>query len=156
VLLYKGAEVYDSVDTRINSNGTLGLLLNDKHFAYFDQLCYACSPSSFPLVACFNDDHFNDCTTQFPSVLIESIESYTGELRKAVNMSNDNPEFREQYIRGMALGLYASSILANREDEGLTAIREIVASDSVITWLSAHKTDIQGWIAARSPELLAK
>jgi hypothetical protein len=144
------------VDTPVNSNGTLGLLLDDKHFAYFDRLCYACSPSFLPLVACFNDDHFNDCTTQFPSVLVESIESYTRALREAVNMSNDNPEFREQNIRGMALGLYASYILADREDVGLAAIREIVADDNVITWLSAHKTDIVGWIAARGPELLAK
>jgi hypothetical protein len=161
VLQYEGAEFYDSVETRSNSNGTRGLLLDDNHFAYFDSLSYAYSPSSFPMVACFNDDHFNDCTTQFPSVLVESIESFTGELRKAVNMSSDNLESREERIRGMALGLYASYILADREDAGLAAIREIVASDSaisdsVIIWLSAHKTDILGWIAARGPKLLAK
>ena len=70
--------------TRLDGDGRRELVLGDDSFAYFEDLCYACSPAHLPLVACYTGTRFEDCTRRFPdldAVLVGPVEDVHGDHR---------------------------------------------------------------------------
>jgi hypothetical protein len=133
----------------LNHDGRPELLLGDDSFAYFDDLCYACSPSVPPIVACYRNGRFEDCTRQFPSVVREQAANSAVELRELAKRGvHDASDL--QYIRGAALSLYAPYVLLGQETRGWTAVRAIVSIPEVLTWLAQHRTAVRRWAATRA------
>ena len=154
LLLYEagnagGVEVVD-----LDQDGRLELVLGDDQFAYFDSLCYACSPAKMPLVACYRDGRFHDCTRTFPAVVRKDIARWTAELRGLVAQTPRDAAVA-QSIRGAALGLYATHALISEDRQGWDAVRSI-APASATAWLSRHRGRVLQWAASRERRLAAR
>jgi hypothetical protein len=126
------------------------LELGDDSFAYYGDLCYACSPARLPLAACYSGGRFGDCTRQFPQLIPTYITFYTGRLKEAARQTDES---RVQYMRGGALGLYAAYALLGRTGEGLAAVRGITNDAVVLNWLDAQRAAVQTWLARRAGSL---
>lgn len=154
LLLYEagnagGVEVVD-----LDYDGRPELVLGDDQFAYFDTLCYACSPARTPLVACYRDERFHDCTRTFPAVVRKDIARWTAELRSLVAQTPRDDAIA-QSIRGAALGLYATHVLIGEDRQGWDAVRSI-APASATRWLSRHRGRVLQWAASRQGRLAAR
>lgn len=156
LLSYDGNSFVAKVDVRHTAVGRTVLVLSDGHFDYFEGLCHACSPTSIPMVTCFSDGAFRDCTSQFPSIVVEWTSYYTKALKQAIvdQQSSAYPEAAEQTTRGMALGVYASYLLMNQESRGLAIVDDVVSSAQVHNWLVRHRGVIRTWFGARGHKLL--
>jgi hypothetical protein len=147
LLLYEannamGVEVRD-----INGDGRRELILGDDSFAYFDDLCYACSPAHLPLVACYTGVRFEDCTRQFPDLL---------RVRRDEGLSRLKTLTGEEVLaqaKGAALGVLAMSVLLGEEEQGLEAVRQAAPSEAVTTWLSKALPRVRDWAAGRAKKL---
>jgi hypothetical protein len=142
------ADGYELID--LNGDGRLELLLGDDSFAYFDDLCFACSPMMM-LIACFEGSLFADCTRSFPARVREEIAQQTDRLRDAVKQGSTDAGL--QYVRGAALGLDAAYALLGQEAKGWDAVRAVVSTPAVLTWLSKHRGEIRQWAASRMAKL---
>lgn len=131
--------------------GRPGRVLGDDGLAYYDDLCFACSPSSLPLVACFRGTRFADCTGEFPTLLQAAANDYTQALRDADRSSHDS---RVAYMRGAALGVYAAHVLLGREADGLAAVRRVTTEPDVVIWLSRQRPGVMAWRANRAGRLM--
>lgn len=131
-------------------SGRPALVLGDSGLAYYGDLCFACSPSSMPLVACYTGGRYVDCTRRFPSVVQETIKSSTESLRDSVRSTHAS---RIEYMKGAALGVYAAHALLDREADGLAAVRRIVTEPEVTSWLRGQRDGIRKWLRSR-PGLL--
>ncbi|HEY3246864.1 MAG TPA: hypothetical protein VGK88_01055 [bacterium] len=131
-------------------NGRIVLELGDDSFAYFSDLCYACSPSRLPMAACYRDARFVDCTNQFPQLAPPFISAYTGRLKEAMRFTDDS---RVDYMRGAALGLYAVYALVGKPGEGLAAVSRITKEATVLRWLQAQRAAVQQRLAKRGSYL---
>ena len=133
--------------------------MGDDTFSYFGGLCFACSPSLLPLVACYRNGSFVDCTREFPNVVQESIESYRAQLEdtqrriKSAELEVSPWWAREWdadfWIAGHVLGIYANSALLGRETSGWAFVRSAVKSARVLKWLECHRPTVQGWARHR-------
>ncbi len=141
---------FDIVD--INRDGRPELVLGDDSFAYFDDLCYACSPSEMPLIACFQGGRFVDCTRAFPGKVREGVTVWSSRLREEIKQGPSAPG-SAQYIRGAALGLYATYALLGEEAKGRAAVHSIVSTSAVLAWLDAHRMDVRKWMSSRGAKL---
>ncbi len=152
VLRYQAGNAggFDIVD--LNHDGRPELVLGDDSFAYFDDLCYACSPSEMPLIACFQDGRFVDCARSFPGKVREGVTVWSSRLREEIKQGPSAPG-NAQYIRGAALGLYATYALLGEEAKGRAAVHSIVPTSAVLAWLDAHRVDVRKWISARGAKL---
>jgi hypothetical protein len=130
--------------------GKPALVLGDSSLAYYGDLCFACSPSSMPLVACYTGARYVDCTRRFPSVVQDTIKTYTDNLREAIRSKDAS---RIEYMRGAALGVYAGYALLDREADGLAAVRRMVSEPAVTSWLAAQRSGIRKWLKGRPAEL---
>ncbi len=126
------------------------LELGDDSFAYYKDLCYACSPSRMPLAACYGNAKFTDCTRQFPQLVRPFVAIYTTMLRDTMKVTDES---RLVFVRGSALGIYAAFALMGRETDGLAAVKRITAEPGVITWLAAQRPDVGKWLTARGGKL---
>jgi hypothetical protein len=140
-----GAEVRD-----LDGDGRRELLLGDDTFAYFDDLCYACSPASLPMVACYAGQRFEDCTRRFPDLLRERRDRYLARVGPAAG------EDARQVIRGAALGVVAVSALLGQEQQGLELVRQAGADESVVAWLTKSLPRIREWLDTRGRKLKEK
>jgi hypothetical protein len=131
-------------------DGRPALILGDSGLAYYDELCFACSPSSMPLVACYAGDRYVDCTRRFPNVVGKAIKAYTESLKEAVRSTHSS---RIEYMKGAALGVYAAHALLGREAGGLTAAKRISAEPQVTSWLAAQRDGIKKWLRSRPRQL---
>ena len=130
--------------------GRPALVLGDSGLAYYGDLCFACSPSSMPLVACYTGARYVDCTRRFPNVVQDAIKTYTESLREAIRSTD---AARIQYMRGAALGVYAAHALLDREADGLAAVRQIVTEPKVTLWLAGQRDGIRKWLRSRPGQL---
>jgi hypothetical protein len=139
----------------LNGDGNLQLILGDDSFAYFGGLSYASSPASLPLVACYRNGSFSDCTRQFPAALQKSIELYRAELedtqlRIKSGQINVSPEWPADFwIAGPVLGVYANFVLLGQDDEGWAAVRSAVRSERVFKWFECNRPTVQRWARQR-------
>ena len=131
----------------LDGDGRQELLLGDDSFAYFGDLCYACSPSQLPLVACGTDRGFEDCTRKFPDVVKAAIDRIAERLKPPAD-DRDLP-----FVKGAALGTFALWSLLGDEEKGLQVIRDAVKSDDVMKWLERARPQVRDWMAARSKRL---
>jgi hypothetical protein len=131
----------------LNGDGRMELVVGDDSFAYFDDLCYACSPSQLPFVACATDSGFEDCTKRFPDLLRSSMARYVDRLRA----SGAGTDVKE--IEGAALGVLAMSVLLGEEDAGIEIIRKAVANGDVMTWIGRARPQVRDWAQARGRRL---
>lgn len=131
----------------LDGDGRQELLLGDDSFAYFDDLCYACSPSHLPLVACGAERGFQDCTTRFPALLRTALARYTERL------APPSPEHEIKFVEGAALGVLAVSILLEEEEKGLATVRTATGSDEVMKWLERARPQVSDSLAARGKKL---
>jgi hypothetical protein len=130
--------------------GRIVLELGDDSFAYYEDLCYACSPARLPMAACYGGGRFADCTRQFPQLVPTYINFYTGRLKEAARQTDES---RLQYMRGGALGLYAAYALMGRASEGFSAVRGVTSEAAVLNWLEAQRGAVQKWMAGRGGKL---
>ncbi len=131
----------------LDGDGRQELLLGDDSFAYFGDLCYACSPSHLPMIACAVDTGFQDCTRKFPDVLRSALARYSERLMPP----SDDRDVK--VVEGAALGTLALWCLLGDEDKGLQSIRDAVKSDEVMAWLERARPQVHDWAAARGKRL---
>jgi hypothetical protein len=137
-----GAEVRD-----INGDGRRELILGDDAFAYFDDLCYACSPSNLPLVACYTGTRFEDCTRQCPDLLRARRDACLAKVGRAADKD------AVDQVKGQALGVVAVSELLGDEEQGMAAVNAAGAGDAVMAWLSRALPRVRDWAATRGRKL---
>lgn len=147
LLLYEannamGVEVRD-----INGDGRRELILGDDTFAYFNDLSHADSPASLPLVACFADGRFQDCTSQFPDLLRGKREQFLARLAPPAG------EHALKEAEGNALGVVALSALLGEEEQGLEAVRRAAPDEKLMAWLARALPQVRDWVAARGKKL---
>ncbi|MGE5362004.1 MAG: hypothetical protein ACM3NQ_23560 [Bacteroidales bacterium] len=137
-----GVEVRD-----INGDGRRELILGDDSLAYFDDLCYACSPSHLPLIACYTGTRFEDCTRQFPDLLRARREAYLARVGPATEAD------AVAQVKGAALGALAVSALLGEEEQGLAAVKAAGASDTVMAWVTKALPQVREWASTRGRKL---
>src|SRR5262249_10913536 len=95
----------------LDGDGRGELVLTDRHFEYFNDLCFTCSPI-LSLIVCDRNGTFADCTMQFPDGL-------QNDLRRAeerLNLSaSDDTAAGTKDRRGGALGVYLVHTLLDSE-----------------------------------------
>lgn len=131
----------------LNGDGRAELLLGDDGLAYFDDLDYASSPSSLPLVACFANGSFRDCTTEHSEALREA----AARLRERLEPSSSGTPPKR--VRGAALGLFAVSLLLGEEDQARQTIQEAVQNEKLMAWLDRVTPKLRVWAEARGRKL---
>jgi hypothetical protein len=131
----------------LDGDGRLELIVGDDSFAFFDDLSYASSPSSLPLVACAAPLGFQECTARFPDLVRGWIPRFTSRLR----LPGTDVELKD--VEGAALGVLALSVLLGDEDAGLETIRRSVASEDVMRWLERARPKVRDWARTRSRKL---
>ncbi len=140
-----GAQVRD-----LDGDGRKELLLGDDTFAYFDDLCYACSPSFLPLVACYADGRFQDCTSRFPNFLRSERQRYLARLKPATS------EDALKEAEGATLGVVAVSALLGEEEKGLQMAKEASPGEALQAWLQTALPQVHDWLTARGKKLKDK
>jgi hypothetical protein len=127
----------------LDGDGRRELLVGDDSFAYFGDLCYACSPSRVPMILCRTARGFEDCTRKFPAVLQAALARFAERLKPPGEQDDI------KFIEGAALGALAIWSLLGEEDKGLASIRAAVGSDDVMKWLERARPQVRDWMAAR-------
>jgi hypothetical protein len=131
----------------LDADGRQELLLGDDSFAYFGDLCYACSPDHLPMVVCRTPRGFEDCTRKFPEVLRDALARLADRLKPPADADD------LKYVEGAALGSLAVWSLLGEEDKGLESIRAAVSSDEVMKWLERARPQVRDWVAARGKRI---
>jgi len=131
----------------LNADGRAELLLGDDGLAYFDDLDYTSSPSSLPLVACFANESFRDCTTEHPGALHDAAARFRERLEPSASGA------APKRVRGAALGLFAVSLLLGEEDRARQAIQEAVQNEKLMGWLDRVTPRLRVWAEARGRKL---
>jgi len=131
----------------LNGDGRAELLLGDDGLAYFDDLDYASSPSSLPLVACFANGAFKDCTTEHPDALREAAARFRERLEPSP------PGTPPKRVRGAGLGLLAVSLLLGEEDQARQTIQDTVQNEKLVVWLDRVTPKLRVWAEARGRKL---
>jgi len=143
----------------LKADGNLQVILGDDSFAYFGGLSFASSPSLLPLVACYRNGSFADCTREFPDLIRGSIEEYRERLKDTERRIKSgelgvSPEWpADTWTAGWVLGIYANSVLLGRDDEGWAEVRSRVRSARVLKWFECHRPTVHRW-ARRREEIL--
>jgi hypothetical protein len=127
----------------LDGDGRMELVVGDDAFAYFGDLCYACSPSRVPMVLCRSGRGFEDCTGKFPDVLRRELSRFTDRL---VHPAGDDDR---SSVEGAALGALAVWSLLGEADSGLDRIRRAVNSDEVMKWIERARPQVRDWMASR-------
>ncbi len=147
LLRYEGNNAIGLEVRDLDGDGRRELILGDDTFAYFGDLCYACSPTPLPLVACRADDHFEDCTRQFPDLVRGVLDRYRERLQHRTAGS------AFQDAAGDALGVVALSALLGEDDRGLEAVRAAGRDGELVLWVTKALPQVQDWVAARGKKL---
>jgi|GEM_PF-1394956 len=129
----------------LDGDGRAELLLGDDGLAYFDDLDYASSPSSLPLVACFAGETFRDCTAEHPEALREAAARFRERL--------DGSPAGAGRVRGAALGFFAASLLLGQAAQAREDIRAVVQDEKLMAWLERAAPKLRVWADARGRKL---
>ncbi len=124
------------------------LVLGDPSFAYYHDICFACSPI-LPIVACLSNKGFQDCTVRFPTYLRREMSRFQDQLKVELRM---HPRTLD-YAKGSALGVFALASLLGDEDQALETIRRTVKNDEVMTWLARARPDVREWMLRRGQRI---
>jgi hypothetical protein len=136
----------------LKGNGKVELMMGDDSFAYFGGLSYAGSPAWLPLVACYQNKAFYDCTREFPQVIRNDIQRYRSELKDLearIKSGELDKSWKDIGPAGPALGMYANFVLLGQDNVGWTFVRSQVASKPVLEWLTCHRLTVQRWAKRR-------
>lgn len=136
----------------LKANGRLELIMGDDSFAYFGGLSYAGSPAWLPLVACYRNSAFSDCTREFPQVARDNIQRYRAQLKDLetrIKSGELDASWRDIAPAGPALGIYANFVLLGQDNVGWTAVRSQIVSKPVMEWLACHRPTVQRWAKRR-------
>jgi hypothetical protein len=147
ILEYPAGNAGGFVLRDLDGDGRMELLLGDDAFAYFSDLCYACSPSRLPMVACSTEKGFQDCTRKFPDVLRAELDRMASQVRPPVDPAD------LKMVEGAALGTLAMWSLLGDEEKGLESIRSAVSSDEVMKWLERARPQVRDWVNARGKRI---
>jgi len=147
VLAYEAGNAGGHELQDLDADGRKELLLGDDTFAYFGDLCYACSPRNVPMIVCRTPKGFEDCTRRFPGVLRESLGRFTDRLKPPTD------EEDLKFVEGAALGALALWSLLGEEEKGLESIRAAVQSDDVAKWLQRARPQVRDWVTARGKRI---
>jgi len=112
----------------MDNDGIMEVLTLDDRLAYFDDLCFACSPF-LPLIICYRNNSFTNCTARFP----EMIEK---EIQKTLNQRSSGFD-----LRGNALKYLALHIIFKKEADGWIGIRKYYPEAS--SWLKEHFEELK-------------
>lgn len=96
----------------INKDGLPEIVALNDSLAYFAGLCHACSPS-LPLVLCYRNKKFSDCTDEFPVIIDQAIKK---NLMKS--------EKDESLRKGIALQYLALHIIKGKKEEGWRGVKK--------------------------------
>jgi hypothetical protein len=132
----------------LDGNGRAELVLGDDGLAYFDDLDYASSPSTVPLVACFEGEAFRDCTTEHPQPLRQAAARFRERLLPPAAAAT--PPGR---TRGAALGLFAVSLLLGEEEQARRAIQEAAQDEKLLAWIERIAPRLRVWAEGRARKL---
>jgi hypothetical protein len=113
----------------IDKDGVMEILTLNDTFAYFGGLCYACSPF-LPLVLCYRENIFSDCTNQFPGILDEEVKR---TLARKGDIDDD--------WKGIALAYLALHIIKGQEAEGWKGVKEYYPQS--YSWLKKHEEELR-------------
>lgn len=113
----------------LNQDSVLEIFATDSSLFYFDDLTGPDFPA-LPLVLCYRDERYEDCTRQFPALLAEEIQRAETELR------GHTVEVKRQALR-----FYALHVLAGEEAQGWQRLQESVPAN-VLSWLEENKEAI--------------
>jgi len=127
----------------ITADGRAELLTWDDRLAYFDALPYAFSPF-LPLVLCWRDGAFQDCTARFPELLRAEANGAVDRLLSAVQEGGKDDLVK----RGAALKVAALYHRMGQLREGLGKVANICPPCA--EWLEENK---QGLLDALSVEI---
>lgn len=145
-----GAGSAGGFSVRRGPGGRPALILGDDGLAYYGDLCFACSPSYMPLVACYDGTRFVECTRQFPAVIREAIKDSIEQLGQAIRSTHDS---RPYYMKGAALGVYAAYALLGKETDGLATVARIAPEPEVTSWLVNQRGGVAEWLRERAGRL---
>ena len=151
VLKYDAGDASGYQVRDLDGTGGRELILGDNRLAYFDDLCYACSPSYIPLVACDGPHGFEDCTGRFPAFVRQEQERRLKALREAAadTASGDTRQVQE----GQALAALAMSVLLGEEQAGLEAIRAATSDADVLAWVEKARPKVRQWAEGRAAKI---
>lgn len=112
----------------INNDGKLEILTFDDSFAYFQELCYACSPT-LPMILCYDDKTLYDCTNQFPDIL-------DSEIEKTLKQKEEHPAYR----KGLALQYLLLNIIKGENKDVWHGVRKYYPE--FYLWLRENEKEI--------------
>ena len=131
----------------LDGDGVPELDGSDDRLAYFPDLSFAGSPF-LPLVLCRSaDGTYHDCTPQFSERLEVSAQEFEGYLMDAVQR-----QAGEEEKRSAALGLLASYMRLDRDDEGWDKVRGLCPECE--EWLRQNFGELEQRVRYQHPEPL--
>jgi hypothetical protein len=139
----------------LKGNGMQEFILGDDSFSYFGGLSYAGSPSWLPLVVCYRNGSFDDCTGQFPEAVRDSIREFRSQLQDtelriksgAIEVSETWPA--DFWTAGPVLGIYADSVVLGHDGIGWATVLAQVGSERVTKWFECNRPTVQLWAKRR-------
>lgn len=115
--------------TDLSGDGRRQLFLYDDSFAYFHDLCFACSPG-LPLLVCYTDAAFHDCTTNFPGLLQATRDKELDRLREQLGYAAADEEsmvYRKS-AEGAAAAVVAISLLLGEDQrQGVDIVKSVTS-----------------------------
>lgn len=112
----------------LDGDGKPEILASDDSFSYFDGLCFACSPI-LPIIFCYKDGKFIDCTLEFSFLLDSQIEK---------NLETKKSGY--DYPKALALQYLGLYILQGKQEEGWSGVKK-------------HYPDEYEWLKEKSNEI---
>lgn len=112
----------------INKDELPEILTTNDSLAYFDGLCHACSPS-LPLVLCYRNKKFSDCTDEFPVIVDQAIKE---------NLKRNEKD--ELLRKGIALQYLALHSIKGRKEEGWRGVKKYYPES--YSWLTENEQSL--------------
>jgi hypothetical protein len=112
----------------INNDGAVEILTINDSLDSFGGLCHACSPF-FPLIICYSNNVFIDCTFKFPELIDDEIQK---TLKEKGSIDDD--------WKGIALKYLVLHIIKGKEKEGWQGVKKYYPQ--TYSWLKKHSKEI--------------
>jgi hypothetical protein len=128
----------------ITADGRAELLTWDDRLAYFGDLSFAHSPF-LPLVLCWQEGAFRDCTTRFPDLLWEEAQRAMSALSAAMQEGGKDDAVK----RGRALKVAALYYRMGRWQEGLRKVSDVCPPCA--DWLESYRQALMDTLSREVP-----
>lgn len=143
LLIFEGGNggVYDLRD--FDRNGRPELIAANDALAYFDDLCYVCSPG-LEMVIGWTGSRYADMTTRFPGPALQRAAEYRKAFVEALTQTDESSELAR---RGTALGYYANMTVAG-QGASVRAWLLGYAPRATREWLQANESEMRAALQA--------